>query len=267
MKKFAFLLLAILPFISCDDTEINEVALQAKINNRLYQSTDARASTSEGNLVIQGTNIDETLTLSVSGLSVGDFAISGGSGNNAIFADAFGNVFNTNPGGEGNVNISEVDEINKTLTGTFRFSAILPGVDTIYVSKGVIYRVPFGDQDLPDPDINDNVFRAKIDGDPFNPTVILANSGFGTIILTGSTADSSIVLTMPDTVEPGRYDLNSDYDAVLTGSQHGDEETSGGVIRIQAHDPQARTIKGTFKFNTTTHAITEGIFDLVYVGL
>lgn len=268
MKKFAFLLLAILPFISCEDTETNEVALQAKINDRLYQSTDARASTSEdGGLVIQGSNMSESLTLTLSGLREGNFQINEGTSNNAKFTDAFGNVFNTTSGGEGAVNISEVDEINKTLTGTFNFSAVMRGVDTIYVSRGVLYRVPYGVPGLPGPDTGAETFRAKIDGNPFNPLLVVSSSGLGTIVLQGSTADSGIVLSMPDTVEPGEYQVDWDFSADLMGMEHLEEETLEGVIKIQAHDPEARTIKGTFWFNTTSHAITEGVFDLVYESL
>jgi|26BtaG_2_1085354.scaffolds.fasta_scaffold00004_87 hypothetical protein len=269
MKKFALLLLAILPFISCEDTETNEVALQAKINNRLYQSTDVQGSTSEGGLKIQGSNLEESLTLNLSSLREGEFVINGRSSNSAVFSDVFGNVFNTNPGGEGLITISELDEINKTVTGSFNFSAVMPGVDTIYVSRGVLYRVPFGELDLPDPDpeTGDDAFRAKIDGNPFNASLIVTNSGAGTIVLHGSTGNSSIVITMPETAEPGTYDVEWDYSAVLMGPEYTDEETTTGKISIQAHDPDARTIIGTFWFNTTNHAITDGVFDLTYDGL
>ena len=42
MKKFLFVLLATVSLISCEDTQTNEVALQAKVDDRLYTSTDPR---------------------------------------------------------------------------------------------------------------------------------------------------------------------------------------------------------------------------------
>ncbi len=268
MRKIALLLLAILPFISCEDIETNEVALQAKINDRLYMSTEARASTSEsGGLIIQGSNIDESLTLTLSNFREGNYVIDNNTSNKAVFSDFYGNTFSTVSGGQGTVNISEVDELTQTLSGTFNFSAVLPGVDTIYVSRGVLYRVPYGGISIPDTDIESNTFKAKIDGAAFNPVLIQTNSGLGTIMITGSTPSASIVLSLPDTVVPGEYEVDWDYDAVLIGFGNGDEETLEGVIKILAHNPETRTIKGTFSFNTTTHQITDGQFELVYEGL
>src|SRR5690554_2679579 len=271
MKKFAFLILAILPFISCEDTETNDVALQAKINNRLYQSTEVRGSLSDEGLKIHGSNWEESLTLNLSSLRMGEFVINGSSSNNAVFSDVFGNEFNTNPGGEGLVTISEVDEINKTLTGSFNFSAVMPGVDTIYVSRGVLYRVPYGLPSLPDPDpdpdVGDDVFRAKIDGNPFEAIVIVSGSALGSIGINGGAGTSSIGLNMPDTVEPGTYPVEWDYSAVLIGVDYPEEETTAGEITIQAHDPETQTISGTFWFNTTNHSVTDGVFDLTYDAL
>ncbi len=114
------LLLAALSLISCEDKQINEVALQAKVDNRLYISTDARAALNEdGSVTIQGFTDEESITIHLSRLSEGNFAIGEGLPNYAVFEDMGGNIYTTNPNGEGEVTISELNENNKTLSGIF----------------------------------------------------------------------------------------------------------------------------------------------------
>lgn len=266
MKKFLFLLMAIVPFLSCEDTETNDVALQAKINNRLYQSTDVRATLGENDgVVIRGTNVDEALTLKLNDLREGVFNLRPGTSNSAKFEDSFGNVFKTNPEGEGTVEISEVDLVNGTITGTFNFSAMMPGVDTVYVSRGVIYRVPFG-MDLPGADTGENIFKAKIDGEPFSALMVSAQLHGDEIVMSGTSPEGLIILTVPEGVEPGRYAVTEDgvdFDAVYQNSDN-PEPTLQGEINIESHNVDEKTIKGTFWFNTTSHEITEGTFEVVY---
>lgn len=266
MKKIAFLLLAMLPFISCEDTETNDVALQAKINDRLYQSTDVSASIGEGGrLVIQGSNVDESITLSLARLREGSFLIDNNNSNKAVFSDVYGNSFSTVFGGQGTVHISEIDELHGTLTGTFNFSAVLPGVDTVYVSRGVLYRVPFGGQNIPG--VGNSTFKAKIDGQAFSALLVTSYLNGDIIGISGSTPDAGISIMVPGSVEPGEYGL-TDFDFTLIYQDFNPhEETLDGAINIQAHNPQTKTIKGTFWFNTASHEITEGEFEVQYETL
>ena len=161
MKKFLFVLLATVSLISCEDTQTNEVALQAKVDDRLYTSTDARAALNEdGTLTIQGFNDEESMTIQLSRLGEGNFTIGEGSYNYALYEDMGGSIYTTNPNGEGVVTISELNETNKTLSGTFNFNAFLPGIDTIYVSQGTLYNVSYTGGDIVDP-TNAGLFSAK----------------------------------------------------------------------------------------------------------
>ena len=88
MKKFLFVLFATMSLISCEDTQTNEVALQAKVDDRLYTSTDARAALNEdGTLTIQGFNDEESMTIQLSRLGEGNFTIGEGSSNYAVYED------------------------------------------------------------------------------------------------------------------------------------------------------------------------------------
>ena len=172
MKKFLFVLFATMSLISCEDTQTNEVALQAKEDDRLYTSTDARAALNEdGTLTIQGFNDEESMTIQLSRLGEGNFTIGEGSSNYAVYEDIGGSIYTTNPNGEGMVTISELNETNKTLSGTFNFNAFLPGIDTIYVSQGTLYNVSYTGGDIVDP-TNAGLFSAKVDGNQFIPVTV-----------------------------------------------------------------------------------------------
>lgn len=264
MKKFLFLFIATLALISCEDTQTNEVALQAKVNNRLYISKDARASQNEdGSVTIQGFTQDESLTLHLRSLREGNFAIGEGRPNYAIFEDMGGNLYTTVPDGEGQVTISDLNEVNKTLSGTFKFSAMLPGIDTIYVSRGVIFDVSYAGSGIEDP-TNTDTFSADVNGNPFIPITIAARDTGNRIAITGSTSSTSISLTLSRNIEVGQY-IVPQGGSIVYRDNSGTQPTEDGIIKITAHNTTDKTISGTFSFNTTeSTSITNGKFSVSY---
>ncbi|MDC8001508.1 DUF6252 family protein [Aequorivita todarodis] len=264
MKNILFVLLAAFSFISCEDIETNDVALQANVDNNFYKSTDARAALNEdGSLTIQGFTDEESLTLHVSRLAEGNFTIAEGRPNYAIFEDIGGNIYTTRPNGEGVITISEVNEANKTISGIFNFNAFLPGIDTIYVSKGTLHNVSYSGGDIIDP-TNAGAFRAKVDGNLFLPITVTSRNTGNTIITSGSTANATILISVTADVEPGEYTLpRGGFSAKFQGV-NGPETTAEGLVKILEHDTTAKTIKGTFSFITNRTEITEGQFDVTY---
>lgn len=264
MKNILFILLAALSLISCEDIESNDVALQANIDNNLYRSTDARAALNEdGSLTIQGFTDEQSITIHLSRLDEGNFGIAEGLPNYAIYEDIGGSIYTTRPNGEGVVTISEVNEANKTITGTFNFNAFLPGIDTIYVSKGALHNVSYSGGDITDP-TNAGIFNAKVDGNPFLPFLVSARGTNNSIIISGSTANATIAISTPLAVEVGEYILPKSGFTAKYQDANGPETTASGVINITAHDISAKTIKGTFSFLTNRTEITEGQFEVSY---
>ncbi len=264
MKNILFVLLAALLLISCEDIETNDVALQANVDNNLYRSNDARAALNEdGSLTIQGFTDEESLTIHISRLAQGNFAIAEGLPNYAIYEDMGGSIYTTRPNGEGVVTISEVNEANKTLTGTFNFNAFLPGIDTIYVSKGALHNISYSGGDITDP-TNAGTFSAKVDGNQFIPVTVSSRNTGNTIITSGSTANATIVISVTAGVEPGEYTLPRGGFAAKYQDVNGPETTASGTINIIEHDTTAKTIKGTFSFITNRTEITEGQFNVAY---
>jgi len=264
MKKFLFVLLATLSLISCEDTQTNELALQAKVDDRLYASADARAALNEdGSLTIQGFNDEESMTIQLSRLGEGNFSIGQGSANYAVYEDMGGNIYTTNPNGEGVVTISELNETNKTLSGTFNFNAFLPGIDTIYVSKGILYNVSYTGGDIVDP-TNAGLFSAKVDGNPYIPVIVSSRNTGNTIIISGSTANATMVISVTAGVEPGEYILPRGGFSTKYQGVSGPEDTVEGLITVLEHNVSEQTIKGSFSFITNRTEITEGEFDVTY---
>lgn len=263
MKKFLFLLVATLAFISCEDTQTNEVALQAKINNRLYISNDARASqNADGSVTIQGFNQVESLTLHLKSLREGNFDIGEGRPNYAIFENMGGNIYTTRPDGKGQITISNLNETNKTLTGTFKFDAMLPGIDTIYVSRGVFYDVSYAGDEIEDP-TSAGTFSAEVDASPFIPVIVAARDTGNRIAISGSTSNSSISLLLRQNIEVGQYNVPQGGTIVYRDNE-GTQTTVEGVINVSAHNTTDKTISGTFSFNTNLKQITNGKFDVNY---
>lgn len=263
MKIFVLFLLVALSIVSCEDNEVNEFAMQAMIGDKLYTSSEALASISEdGSLVIQGFQNMESLTLKLSRFKNGNFTLGEDNPNSATY-DMDGSLYLTNPNGDGVVNISKIDEANKTLDGTFHFMAILPGIDTVYVSRGVLYNVSYDNGGVINPE-NAGTFSAKIDGEPFSPRTVLANETNDTITISGSTINARISLTVPSNLQVGGHLLSeSGYSAVYQ-DETGTQVTSQGSISIAEHNPASRSIRGTFSFLTDQSEITEGRFEVVY---
>jgi hypothetical protein len=264
MKKCLFVLLGILSLISCEDTETNDVALQANVDNRLYESNDARAVLNEdGTLTIQGFTDEESITLRVSQLAERNFSIGEGLPNNAIYEDAGGNIYTTSPDAEGLVTISDLNETNKTFSGNFRFYAYLPGIDTIYVSKGTLYNISYSSGEIDDP-TNAGAFTAKVDNNPFLPIVVSARDTGNKILISGSTANATIAISVPQNAEVGVFTLPRNGFTAKYQDVTGPETTAEGLITITEHNTGQRKLKGTFSFITERTEITEGEFDIIY---
>lgn len=264
MKKLLFFFLVTLTFISCEDIETNDVALQANIDNRFYASADTRAAINpDSTLTIQGFTKEEALTLQLSNLAEGNFRIGNGSRNYGIFEDFGGNVYTSRPNGEGMVTISEINQTNKTITGTFHFNAFLAGIDTLYVSNGVLHNVSYANGNIGDP-TNAGTFSAKVNGNDFTPISVSTRDTGNTIIISGAAANSSIIISVPVSVELGEYTLPRGGFSAKYQNANGPETTEAGTISVLEHNRQERTIKGAFSFLTNRSEITVGAFNVTY---
>ncbi|KFF07176.1 DUF6252 family protein [Flavobacterium reichenbachii] len=153
MKKYMFLLALMLVFFSCsEDVKFNNPAFQGVKDNVFWRAQVYTASMStNGNLIIQGSLGLEKVTLTIASpalqtnmLGVDD--VSKASYINEYAAKAI--TFSTGKNiGNGQVTVTEFNAEAKTISGTFKFTALnLNESDTenskVNFTEGVFYKVP-----------------------------------------------------------------------------------------------------------------------------
>lgn len=272
--KTRILLLLIVAFIaSCTVQEDRNPALQSTIDETFFGALDARAvENDDGSFFIQGTTQNQNLTIYVESPQAGTYAFGGNSINYATYANENEVVYFTNPFGDGQAIITNWDSTNKTLSGRFDFTAIIPGIDTIAVSNGVFYKVPYGFETLEDPVVdpeddpatNAGTFASEVDDDSFTPFAVSAVNSDGTITVTGSSVMESISITVPNTVQQGSYQMTDPGFAASYRVGAVTENAVSGQVIVISHDVANKNIKGTFSFMTENHSITLGQFNVIY---
>jgi hypothetical protein len=255
---------------SCENTEVTDIVLQAKVNDAFYRALDARITENEdGTYLIQGIAQQESLNMKVVSLELRTYDFGGTNANYASFENFNGDTYFTNPNGEGWVTISNYNEEAQTASGSFEFKAIQEGVDTIAVQNGIFYQAKVlnilpDDGIIIDPVTSAGTFVCHVDGNPFNPFNVSALVSSDSIVIKGYTGIKSITIKLPLDVESNSYALpRMGFSASYEDGSGFLDSTSGNVI-IFSHDLIDKKIKGTFFFLTDTKAITLGQFNVTY---
>lgn len=266
MKKYILpLLLIIIGFSGCENTEDNSPALQAEIDSAFFKAnTSFLTVNAEGRYLIQGLSANKTITLSIGSNQEGVYVLGTNPDNYAVYEDANGNGYTTNPLGNGMVTLTNIGN-NGEMSGTFEFMAVRPGIDTVFVSRGLFFDVPNGTVEEDDGGSNnDGTLSALVNNIPFDPTVISGTNTGNSIIVSGTTATNSILLRVPVEVEPGEYALPmSGFQATYAQNAAGQEATDG-LITITSHDTSTNNIQGTFSFQAGLNEVTSGQFNVNY---
>lgn len=266
MKKYILpLLLAIIGFSSCENTEDNSPALQAEIDSVFFKAnTSFLSANADGRFIIQGLSANKSLTISIGGEQEGVYTLGTIASNYAVYEDAYGNAYSTNPLGSGTVTLTHVGD-NGEMSGTFEFMAIRPGIDTVFVSRGLFYDVPNGVIEEDDQGgVNDGTFNALVNDVPFDPATVAATDTGNYIIVSGTTTSISILIRVPVDVTPGDYTLPMNgFQATYAQNAIG-QDASEGIITIVSHDTGANNIRGTFSFQAGLNQVTSGTFDVNY---
>jgi len=170
----------------------------------------------------------------------------------------------------GTVTITEIDEVNKTVSGTFYSKVKSYTLGTIIeITAGSFTKIPYVTES------SQNTMSAKIDGVQFNSHVVISASAMGTLVLNGQTLGGQQIITIsvPEAIAVGTFafgELGSDQ--YTTYSANGETYTSiSGELKITAHNKTTKHIEGTFTF-TAEHFLleegnvsaTEGIFSVNY---
>ncbi len=152
MRKIASLLMLIFVFASCsEDITRNNPALQGLKNDVSWRAAGITATkTANGRLTITGVRQFETLILNTNSTSPQTYVLGTNAQRSASFTTTNGLetvTYSTGVAGEGDgeIIITEYDDVLNTITGTFRFNAVNEAdgaTDVLNWRSGIFYKLP-----------------------------------------------------------------------------------------------------------------------------
>lgn len=292
-KKIHFFIVAALVFlfISCQKEESFEIGkggakgiLKMKINGTQWiADNSAQASVIAGFINISGISKDKkTLVITLSDSVTGTYFLNQTSFNAAALSDSIdlnGISYTTNQGIDtseagGIVIISQIDRINKTISGTFRFK-IFRDIDgnQKQITEGAFDRLPYS-ANLPPANTTDT-FRVKIDNVDWNGKSISSGIITGSLFISASELNLSktVGVSMPPSITPGTYDLNV-LNGIYIGFYNPNATTylssDSGKLTILEHNISTKRIRGNFNFiakelvGPKSAQLTQGYFSVKY---
>lgn len=183
----------------------------------------------------------------------------------------------------GEVIVTNIDQTNKTISGTFSFKAYRDADSKqLVITEGSFENLEYtGDEPSnPGGGAVTPTFSVKIDGAGFTPANLNIQRASSMIVITATqTAGASakvVMLTMPEAITASTYDLQTSGSYI--GSYVGGSTTGGsiflsisGKLTITEHDKTNKVIKGTFFFEGKDQIggapnvqLTEGAFTVQY---
>ena len=154
MKKILFISI-ILIFFNCEDDITDKIpAFEARINGNFDWTAQTFNATIQNNqLSLSGNNPFGTVSILIDSLDVGTYNLYSWTDDFAVFQDTL--QYSTRNDGvgslaflsDGQIDISEIDNINNTVSGHFHFDAYNSSGDyTVNISEGVFYKIPISSE-------------------------------------------------------------------------------------------------------------------------
>ncbi|NND64139.1 MAG: hypothetical protein HKN48_13185 [Flavobacteriaceae bacterium] len=262
MKRIVLVLFtAIIAFSSCENIEDNSPAMQGMIDSLFFKANEVRAVKNEdGSYTLQGVNQDEILTLQIDRAQLGTYNLGSGSASFATYEDANGNVYTTSPSGNGTIELTDRCISCGLLTGTFQFTAIQEGIDSITVNRGFFFEANFltGQIYQDENQNNDGTMIAKLNGEVFEANTVVASDNGVTIRVEGAIGEQVIAISVPSDALPGNYPVSAPGFGATFSIQGEEDVTSSGQMSINFNNTSTRKLRVFFRFETDANSITEG---------
>ncbi|TDP03911.1 DUF6252 family protein [Flavobacterium sp. 245] len=152
MKKYFYFLLLLFVAVSCtEDIKFNNPAFQGLKDNVFWRANAYTSYTRDGSFIISGQLGPDAVTFKLPSSAPGTYIL----GVDDIKTASYSNVFqDDNPKfstgtkkGSGQIVITDLDSENKTISGTFKFTAINNDATDlenpkITFTEGVFYKIP-----------------------------------------------------------------------------------------------------------------------------
>ena len=153
MKKYMVGLVVLFSLISCqEDVRFNNPSFQGLKDNVFWRAIQSQATIeANGSLIIKAYTGNEVVTLKTTSTTVQTYPIGSSTSKTAtyVLTDAAGTLtFSSGTGiGNGQIVITEYDNVNNTVSGTFKFNLANVfnnplGGTTLNFQQGVFYKVP-----------------------------------------------------------------------------------------------------------------------------
>ena len=279
MKKVSLLICILAIIVSCTKkTTDRNRALQCVIDGAFFGSVNPIANENEdGSYTIRGVNGNEIITINLDSAGEGPYQLGSGTPNSATYSINNELIYSTDPFGSGSVFITDWDTNNLMISGNFSFGAVIPGLDTINVNQGLLFKIPYTPFTTIDviPDVeeqedvqnNAGTFVAKIDGEDFNPISVTAIRRTTGVEISGINNEGVVSIQVPTNVTPGSYQISDNgFSGTYTVGEVTEEATKGSII-VTTHDTNTMIIQGTFSLTTENFEITNGQFSVLYQDL
>jgi hypothetical protein len=261
----------------------------ARINGVPWQSavSTEQASIIQGLINITGISADnQQISMTMSGTGVGTYHLFLGSTSLATYANidsSFMYAYSTNGASDtalagGQVTITEIDQTNQTISGTFSFN-VDRVIDSQHktITQGVFTKLPYSTSLAPT--ANKDTLTATIDTRVWVGNAIQVTVNGSELTIVGSSADGtqSVGLLMPANAAPGSYLLDGSNPSylgvytVLVNSNTSGLVSVSGQLNIAQNNTATSRISGTFTFSasnptdpTQVHSVTSGVFSVYY---
>ena len=149
MKKILYISIIFI-FFNCEDDITNKIpAFEARVNgNFVWTAQTFNATIQNNQFSLSGNNPFGTVSILIDSLDVGTFNLYSWTDDFAVFQDTL--QYSTRNDGvgslaflsDGQIDISEIDNINNTVSGHFHFDAYNSSGDyTVNISEGVFYKI------------------------------------------------------------------------------------------------------------------------------
>ena len=267
--------------------------LKAKIDGTQWvANSTAAASRMLGFISIGGRSTDRKyLSITLTDSGVHNYTLDDMSMNAASYIDSsLSNAvnFTTNQGvfprdAGGFVNVTSIDAVNKTISGTFSFRVFrqMDGAQRTF-TEGSFINLPYATV-LP-PGAATDTFKVKIAGTLWVPPTVFASKTPAVaplvpqIAITGTSSDGtkSVGMFMPVDITPGNYTFNL-FGGTYLGLYNPDIDPNhsqgamSGMLTILSHNTTTRRIRGNFNFHaeallnsSLNTELTEGYFSVNY---
>lgn len=296
MKNFLIALSLSLMLVSCQKEYTAEISTQnsgsvntsgsfkAKINS-VQWTADLSAGavfTTAGNglprlINISGLSNDKkiiTITIEDSGVHRYHFGGEGFQG--AAYFDSTLSAYAYTTVLIGTVEITAINTVAKTLSGTFSFKASSTTDNSqVNITEGSFTDIPYLEGAILPPSAATDTFHVKINDGLFTPYTIAGNALAlnHTIMVQGSdsAALKTVALTMPDNVTAGSYSMEGFTYYGLYNNGDSSLGPVSGTLKILEHNTATKRIRGNFDFKaenpidpTIAASLTEGYFSVQY---